>query len=235
MKNFALFIIFSLPLFACRHEPNPFDGAKTDCETANRIQFANPKIGQLNRYLMYQAEGYLLEDSHQNFQYLPDTLLLEVVGEDSEGFIFREFFTAGSKPLSDWQIFVNYESDAINWHGKVEQDFFQVKTGEFYHQKSRFLFFTDPRLPLKKITENKTSIEGWKTKLKYCECDETAFAENFEQFGVYFPHLNIVKNDSWMQVDGPGTTYIFDPACTMAKILHVDWWTQKGYGFDLLP
>ena len=49
-----------------------------------------------------------------------------------------------------------------------------------------------------------------------------------------YENLNISIQNAIMAVDGPGTTYIYSNLNGMVRTSHYSWWTQSGFGWDLL-
>jgi hypothetical protein len=78
-------------------------------------------------------------------------------------------------------------------------------------------------------------ILGWKTSLNYCECRQQGYAEDYTLFGKTYDRLNVIVENSAMAWDGNGMTYAFSKGTGIVRFSTYGWWTQSGYGWDLLP
>ena len=61
------------------------------------------------------------------------------------------------------------------------------------------------------------------------------YTENYTLFGKTYGFLNVIVENSAMALDGNGETYVFSKPCGIVRSSTYSWWTQEGYGWDLLP
>jgi hypothetical protein len=215
-------------LVACKDK----NTAAFDCGSNQFISLKNPQIGQKNRYLMLEGSGYSAGNG-SDFDYLPDTMVVEITGQDSIGFIVKEYFTAGSADLPSFPQYIIRENEAIYSHVRVEQNEFVIIPGS--NQFSRFWFSNNQNLTLNEATENPITLDGWVAKSNPSSPKQLGFATDVTLLGTTYPRLNIVINNSAMLFDGPGFNYIYDPSCTLIRSTTYSSWTDKGFAYDLLP
>ena len=85
------------------------------------------------------------------------------------------------------------------------------------------------------ISTPKFDMPGWKTNLGYCECRRTGYLEDYNLFGRAYQRLNVLVDNSPMATDGNGETYVYSKFYGIVRYSTYSWWTQDGYGWDLLP
>ncbi|MBN8677188.1 MAG: hypothetical protein J0M29_03125 [Chitinophagales bacterium] len=230
MKYFAfpLLFIWVLSFVSCKHEPccTPEPGP-----TLNQLDFTNLAVGQRSRYLLLWGEGYAWGQT-DNYTYLQDTLMLEVLAEDPQkGFLVEERLHYQQDLSSTW---LEYDKDSVyTYYLQATADSLKVfpVTGNYIRSR----IFDLSALPLAQIASPEVHIVGWMTDLPYCECTRKGFVKNYTQFGRIYPSLNMFMYNSPMALDGPGLTCIYSAKDGMVRYSKYSWWTQSGYGFDLLP
>jgi hypothetical protein len=198
----------------------------------NPIRPGAMQVGQKSRYLMLEGKNYFELGAYDDFEYLPDTLIVEITAQDGADFTFKEYFTKGSLSVS-YPGYIMYDTNAVTYLARVENDTF--KTIQNGSQYSRLFHYNNLALPLAHISSNQTTIKGWKTTLSYTESYVAAYTVNYNLFGKSWPFLNIIVNNTSMAFDGPGMTYMYEADAGIARTSSYSWWTQSGYGFDYLP
>lgn len=197
------------------------------------ISFRGLEVGQRSYYLGLLGEKYF-NSSTNDFVYTDDTLILSVVGKDSIGFKVTES--------------VHYYGDVDNWMApdkdstyvyylKVENDTLHIIPAGTKHVASRIFDYVlyNEGLPLALFSDQTINITGWKTDLGYCECRREGYDDQHQQFGVDYSMLNVLIENSPMALDGPGRTVVYSADAGLVRFSTYSWWTQSGYGWDLLP
>lgn len=201
--------------------------------SSDRIRFDQPAIGQTSRYLGLLGEDYFTAD-FDHYSYTDDTLVLEIVAKDNNGFKVRETL----RSVGDVDPWMAGEQDSVYYYYfRVADDTLKVTpVGSADYIRSRIFTYGagTKGLGLKDIDNQQVEIKGWKTDLDYCECDREAYTLNYEQFGVSYDRLNVVVNNFFMAIDGPGETYVYSQKSGIVRFSQYGWWTQSGYGWDLL-
>jgi hypothetical protein len=232
-----LFFLFGLALIigSCTklstETPIPVDNPKVYND--NPIMFCGLAVGQQSAYILLEGSQYNNNNVLDDFIYVNDTLIVEVIAEDENGFLVKEYLTEGSAPLpmgvyqipdSTFQYYLKIENDSLKYFDPDAE----------YGLNSLLFWYSSGALALDLYDNQEATIEGWKTSLPYCECNQTGYAPIYELFGVTYEDLNISIRNTDMQVDGPGTTYIYSNLYGMVKSSHYSWWTATGFGWDLV-
>lgn len=241
MKKLLLLSFLAAGLFftACSgcKEPAPENNAilcGDDFKTDNPIIPGDVQVGQRNHYRLLRGNGYG-SASGLDFEYLPDTLIVEVVAKNGDVFTLKEFFTCGSQPLADKPGFVVYSDRAVTTQVRVANDSFNIIASIFNCcNDSRLFFNSAAALPLMRVQFPEVQIDGWKTTLPYHESNTMAFMQNADLLDKTWPYLNVASLNKGMQTDGPGFTFLYDREHGIARTTYYSWWTQAGYGFDYM-
>ncbi|HFA48691.1 MAG TPA: hypothetical protein ENJ95_06720 [Bacteroidetes bacterium] len=232
---FVAFIIFS----ACNKSgtdipviEQPPVTADTIYYNENPIMYCGMAVGQKSVYVLLEGRHYYDTSVVDDFDYLPDTLVVEIIGEDEHGFLVKEYLTEGS----DISLFQSYfvPDSSYQYYLKIEDGFlhFFDFEDEFYIKSSLFWGWEDS-LDLNLFAQE-VDIVGWKTTFPYCECEQMGYDPSFDLLGITYDDLNISIRNTDMQMDLPGTTFMYSNNYGMIRSSHYSWWTQSGYGWDLL-
>jgi hypothetical protein len=222
---FALFALF----FSCKKD----DPYNVPDPASDRIRFDALAVGQVSQYIGLAGEMYY-SNEYDQFSYSDDTLRLEIVAKDANGFKVKETLHY----VGDVHEWLDWDKDSThNYYLRISNDTLYAMPINASYLNSRIFTYRINKfgLPLKKITAPKIEILGWKTSIPYCECDKQGYAENYSLFGQTYDHLNVVVNNSFMAVDGPGETYVYSKGYGVVRFSTYSWWTQSGYGWDLQP
>ncbi len=235
--RFLMSLIFLVGMFSCQKnsDSNP---QSADKNASFRIKFDRPAIGQKTRYILFRGANYR-DANNLNFEYLKDTLELEIVGKDSAlGWNIREKLTAGSVSLHG-ESNVAYPDSEFKYFFKSEGYIFLLNSRD--ERISSRIFFLEkesnyPYLTLLDYQSPEVDMKGWKTSLPYAENYRTAYTKNYNLLGITYPHLNVVINNTGMQTQsGLGNTHIYSSANGLVRSTQYNRYTQQGYGWDLIP
>ena len=229
MKKPVIFLALFVALFACKKERLP----DVPVPASHHIRFDLPAVGQVSKFIGLSGEEYL-SSNNDLFEYSDDTLRLEIVAKDAIGYKVKESLHYNDAV----QEYLEWDKDSVyHFYLKISNDtLYAVPAGMLYVQSRLFGFqITEHGIPLKKILSPKVEIDGWKTSFNYCECYRTAYTENYTLFGKLYERLNVVVENSPMALDGSGETYVYDKSSGIVRASTYGWWTQSGYGWDLLP
>ena len=243
MKHIRSFLLFAIPValfvFSCRKENPPGPTGPTGPPAAGLIRFDSMAVGQISKYIGLTGEDYYTSNN-DNYQYVDDTLVLEIVAQDANGFLVAESLHY----VGDIYPWIGEHPDSVyHYYLEVKDDTLKAKKvpspSQWPYPDSRIFSFrtamNDGGLPLAQITSPKVDILGWKTSLGYCECRREAYTEDYTLFGVDYPPLNVIVENSAMAFDGNGETYVYSKETGVVRFSTYGWWTQSGYGWDLLP
>lgn len=197
------------------------------------IRFDSMAIGQKSRYLSLWGENYY-SSSTDDFGYFDDTLQLEIVGYDANGYKVKETLHY----LGDVHHWLTPDKDSVYYYYfKLEGNTLKIapSQGNFSHSRIIAYHTGQQGLNLTEIPSPLVEIKGWKTSWPYCECARTGYAENYTLFGVNYPRLNVLVNNAPMSFDGNGETYVYAKERGIVRFSTYSWWFQNGMGWDLLP
>lgn len=194
------------------------------------IRFDSLEIGQVSRYKAFIGQNYR-SPNLSPFEYIGGVLVMEIVDQNSDGWVVKEFFESAPNVPEHLRTFLDPDT-TFTYALRVEQDVLRV-IAQGTELRSR-LFFprVRPDLPLRPFGEHETELMGWKTTLPYCECYREAFIEDAEVGGRTYPDVNAVVDNDFMQVDGPGATYLYSAEDGLVRSVWYSWWTGEGLGFD---
>lgn len=198
---------------------------------ANPIVFSSLAIGQQSWYVRFYGEDYR-DPNNLAFEYTPDTLVVEVVQATEDGYVFIEYLRPGSTALEENETF--YMPDSTQYLVRIANDQLQVfGIDQTYHNSNLFMSYREP-LPLAPIQENKAEIRGWKTSLSNSESYRKGYIIDYRLFDRTYPRLNVIIDDTDMQVDGPGKTFLYAKEAGIVRSSSASAWTSQGWGWDHL-
>jgi len=229
MKHLLFFSFSLFLLFSCRDRREYLLP-----DSGTHIRFNDMQIGQTSRYVLFKGEAYF-EANNFNFTYLPDTLVLAIIGADANGYLVEEKLTPGSASLHGANHIYNADS-VYRYYLAIENDTVRQKAvpGQSFWIPNHL---TDNPfvLPLAQFTTPEVNIVGWKTDHAYTESYWTATDPAYSLFGYFYADLNILTDNRDMVLDGPGSWYAYSAENGIVKTASYSWWTQEGIGWDLLP
>jgi len=219
--------IFLLSINACKKEPVEI------IETTD-VNFNNPKVGNFRHYVLLQGENIRDRENH-NYEYLNDTLRIEIIDIDENGYLIEEKLTEGSASLNG-ENNVSFPSQIVSYYLTISDEMISIKN---LHPrvKSRLFFIPDEieELQTAEYDELEIEMESWKTNLPFNTTFQLAFLEDFELLGKMYEHLNGVINNSPMQNEMSGYTHVYSMKEGLVRSSNYSWHTSKGFGWDLLP
>ena len=201
-------------------------------ENGHAIDFSALNVGQESSYVRFEGEDYR-DTENLNFEYTPDTLVVQVVQATEGGYVFMEYLRPGSRGLVENDAF--YMPDSIRYLVSIVDDQLRVSgIDQLYHLSHLFWNYQEA-LPLEDTQENEVDIRGWKTSLPFTELYRSGYVVDFQLFGKTYSRLNVVVDDTDMQVDGPGKTFLYSIEEGIVRSSSASAWTGHGWGWDRLP
>lgn len=231
---FMKFQIFGLTLFsfliftACQKNEAPLV-----CEhETNLIRFDQPEVGQVSRYVRFSDTN--ANDDDNNFNFIKDTLVLEIVSADSGGFKVKESLTPGSNCLT--QAENPCHSDAVFYYFKIENDTVLLYDPLEPEVCCPMIFWQSFKLPL--TTANHVfTVDKWKLEApaSITTCPETGRVENFKQFGTDYGTMKVASTLSCNRAfDGHDYTYVYSESKGIVRYYEIGSWVPKAEGWYLL-
>jgi len=206
------------------------------CTAEKGIQpviFNSLAVGQKSRFVFFSGDNYH-DSTDLSIQYHPDTLVMEIIEIDGNGFRVKECITEGSQGHPD----VLFPDSVLYYYIKVENGYLRPRRSPentFSGVYSRLFITREIPLPLANIESQEMQLVGWKTSPANFGLYREGFCENCELNGTVFPYLNFILDNTDMTFDGHGTTWVYALNAGLVRAFYVSAWTGSGRGWDVLP
>jgi len=205
------------------------------------IDFLNLEVGQKSKYLLYRGGLEGPWGSYLLFEYLPDTLVLEVVGENNGLFQVEEKITKGSAVFNEGfsKKYIKYPDSVYSYAISVSGNQFVVtSTNAQAFNCSRLFKFCSLQLNLTYTGLNENQIIGWLPTTWLAGGTRYASLPEYEQFGILYKNLNIYLKNEKVSVDGYGYSYIYSAEHGLVMTAfgyNIHNGTDSSHGWALLP
>lgn len=234
MKYFQLiFVLSAFIAFNSCSKDEPIDIQQD--RFGNRLQFNNLEVGQMSKYVFFIGENYDQQGTN-SYNYLNDTLVLEIVGEDEEGFLVREYLTPESESLHAASnvafpdAMILYYLDASSGELKLKSKEDRLITRLFQLSSAN-----EGSYDLSEMNEFELKINGWTTSQPLYDGVLEGFTTNYRQLNLEFDNLNVLIDNRDVMLGGPGNTHVYSEKYGLVRATSYNASTGKGFGWDLLP
>ncbi len=207
----------------------------TENELDNRVQFDQLKVGQISKYVFFIGENYDQQGTN-SYNYVTDTMVLEVFDEDVNGFLVREYLTPGSASLHDANnvafadmnvvYYLNNEGGKLNLFSKDDRLITRL-----FQMSSQ----NEGTYDLMEMGMMEIKINGWTTSQPLYDGVLEGFTTNYRQLNLEFDNLNVLIDNRDVMLGGPGNTHIYSEKYGLVRATSYNASTGKGFGWDLLP
>lgn len=234
----ATMFCLSVMMTSCQKDSET--GTQNTGQNPDPIEIGCLMVGQQSKFIRFSGNEYF-SATNSNITYHADTLVMEVISEDSDGFILKESLTPHSVSVvnntlwnadSVYYLRAYVDTDTL-W---VEPQYGEYASSWFFSEVSKrnsfYSQYTMSELPLHQFQGQEVAFFGWKTTHPYGEIYKEAHINNGGLLGTIYPFLNVRIDDSAMAFDGPGYTIIYEPKGRLVRSSVVSWWTQSGGGWD---
>ncbi len=231
MRQFIFFLSLLAFLSACKKD-EPYYAPQS---VPGHIRFDTLAVGQVSRYLCLNGRHYYTISFDGYFEYTDDTLQLEIVAQDANGFKVAEtLHYAGA--VNTW-IDGPWMDSTYYYYLRVSNDTLRIIPVNTNYAYSRIFAFhaRHDGIPLQKKESVEVKIKDWRTTFPSYADRFEGHVENYTQFGKTYDYLNVIVENSGMAADGNGETYIFSKPFGIVRFSTYGSWTGEGYGWDLLP
>ncbi len=231
---FMKYQIFVLPLLtlifftACKKD----EVRPNDTRNPNPIRFDNPAVGQTSRYVRFSDSN--ANDNDNSFNFIKDTLVLEIVASDANGFKVKESLTPGSNCLTQTEN--PCESNAIFYYFKIENDTVTLYDPLEPAACCPMMFWHSFKLPMT-VANHLFMVDKWKliAPATVVDCPESGRVENFTQFGKNYGTMNVTSTLSCNRAfDGHDYTYVYSASKGIVRFHEIGSWIPTGSGWYLL-
>ncbi|HMX38788.1 MAG TPA: hypothetical protein PKD78_00615 [Saprospiraceae bacterium] len=223
-----LFTALSLLAFACKDH---FEPAPPLPVSGQQVRFDQPEVGQISTYIRFR--GPSCPGNAPGFQYLPDTLMLEVTDVQGELITCRERLTPGSACVLSPDTHDDPKGGGIaeltctlrKSNGEIK---LVAASGTYLQTR----LFQEPSLtlPLAPIASPERLLQEW-----YPQDDggNSGYLLNHSQQGATYPRLNVATYYGPMAWDGAGFLQLYAAEWGMVRAGLRSSWCQAGEGWDL--
>ncbi len=234
--QFAWIIVAFACLTACnKNDTNP----ETSLNLGNIISYDALEVGQQSKYIFFIGNDYT-DLQRSNFLYYTDTLIVEIIGNDENGFLVKEFLTEKSAsrtgasnvafPEAEFFYYISQDQEATNPTLKVTSKDSRLKTRLF-----QFSSQTSAEFSLEENEEMEVDIISWSTSQPLYDGTLEAFTIDFESMDKVYPRLNVFIDNRDIPFGAPGTANLYDKKYGLIRSIQYNASNGKGYGWDLLP
>ncbi len=221
-----LFICFmGLMLLSCQKEQEFGQPTLT-----NKINLGDLKVGQKSRFefFSFDQEGNVFSER----QFHPDTLVVEVVGETTSGFIVEERLSEGSMLWNDAE---NPFSEVIQHIWISRSDTLRIDPIPGQQDLDSYLFhYRVSPFPLSPYQQEEIDLFDGLPSGPYMPYARESFVRDATLNDFEIEHLNVYLDWHAMAFDGPGVGYYFQPNRYLFQTIIVYAWTGSGKGWRLL-
>lgn len=225
MNKTSLYLLFLTFCCACKKETDNFD------PPSNSILLNNMAVGQRNYYRHLGGDG---PTNPYNYDYQPDTLLLEVVAEEAGVFTLKESLTPGSLALSK-------PEQALKIPGGINPSMYRltVKDGQLTFVgivgtgTPRLFYKSQQTWPTTEVTTDEVKFDSWYPP--YSPFFSQAYVRNIKVGKYTFQRLNVVCNDKHKPVDVPRRFFLYNPKAGLVRSGQMRGaWDSRHIAWDLI-
>ena len=229
MKSLAALLLFVLVFGACKGDD---EAAPAPVAADINLRYLEP--GQQSRYVLLRGENYL-DAQNGNYEYLADTLVLEVISEDEVGFLVSERLTPGSASLNG-AFHVAFAESTFFFYLIDDAETGQLRIQSTNERNRSRLFFTPDGdgLPMTQFEEPVVQMNGWKTDLPLVQSRIEARLNQYRFADQTFAAVNVLLDNRDMRAVGVGHTHLYAVDGPLLRSSRYSAQTGEGFGWDLL-
>lgn len=206
-----------------------------ELDFGNKVQFNKLEVGQKSQYVFFIGEDYDQQGS-SSYTYVTDTLVLEIIDQDDNGFLVREYLTPESASLHSASN-VAFADATIVYYLSPEAGKLNLITKEQRLTTRLFQLSSknEGSYSLDDMNEFEIKINGWSTSQPLYDGVLEGFTTNYRQLNLEFDNLNVLIDNRDVMLGGPGNTHIYSEKYGLVRATSYNASTGKGFGWDLLP
>lgn len=237
LKCFSILLLLALCVISCGKDNE--EGTPGPSETLKSFNFDDLTVGQTFRYSLFFGNDYFTPGENDMFYYSGDTLQLEITEVNEYGVKIKESILPTSAMFIDLHNYYGLNKEAVyenQW--VVSNDSLMIyMSDDMSHTPKSHLFRlpsagNNVKLPLNVNTSEEIEIDGWKTSVSPYTDDGNYFVDDLELLGNVYDYLNVAVRHSFMNVDGPGHTYVYNKEFGFVRVVEINPWFGSGVGWD---
>ena len=234
--QFAWLIVALMCLNSCNKEKQ---NAEEALNFGNIINYENLEIGQSSKYIFFIGNDYS-DLQRSNFLYYTDTLIVEIIGQDENGFLVKENLTQYSASRTGASNVPFPETEFYYYLSVIEESseptlIVSSKDSRLKTRLFQFSSQTSASFLLGENEEMEIDIIGWSTSQPLYDGTLEAYTNNFESLEILYPRLNVFIDNRDIPFGAPGTANIYHKEYGLIRAIQYNASNGKGYGWDLLP
>lgn len=232
MTLLALCALVTL-MSACKKDKSPSED--TSHLSDGVVRFDQMMIGQRSQYILLKGDNYK-DPANHNFEYFKDTLEIEVVAEDENGFLIKERLTDWSASVTDAIPMVPYADVTFYYYLRTDGNTVKMTEMMDYHRARLFFFGEDYplELPLDAVPSTKVAMESWKTDFPYKEERNVLAIPQLTLNGELYENAIALIDNRPLLKELPGQTHVFSPEFGLLRSSQYSYSTRIGFGWDLI-
>lgn len=191
------------------------------------INLAQMKVGQKSYYVRLKGDGTRMPKPYRS-EYMPDTLVAEIIAESGGVCTIKEYLTPGSAAIKN----PTFDIEEHIYKVKIDKGvliFLPESSGSW---QSRLFPKAKMTLPMAENQAKAISFAGWMPDLM--ENEKAGFVDNFKVFDKSFARLNFIRDYDDMAFDGFGFFYVYSEKAGIVRAGQVSSWGFPGTAWDLL-
>jgi len=239
LKILTFFGLFSILLASCTDPMSLEDDKiiKPHLHTGN-INFENLQVGQRSAFMFFLGFNYK-NPNDAFYCYTLDTLFMEIVDKDQDGFLIREYYSPNSRVFSPNLSRFNPSSVGympVEYRINIDNETVIFSQSHYLHRNS-YLFgeLKDASLPLREFAGLRFSSTDWTLgSQNLTTADVYGFVTDFELMGVRYDRLNVRSLYSKQGYSYSTRIHAYDPEIGVVRTMNVDGYSGTCFGWDLL-
>jgi len=206
-----------------------------DDNYGNKVQFNKLKVGQQSKYVFFIGENYD-EQATNSYNYVTDTMVLDIFDQDEHGFLVREYLTPGSASLHNASNVAFADANVVYYLNNKDGMLSLTSKDERLITRLFQLSSDNPgEYDLNELDMLELRINGWTTSQPLFDGLLEGYTKNYRQLNLEFDNLNVLIDNRDVKLGGPGNTHIYSEKYGLVRATSYNASTGKGFGWDLLP
>jgi len=219
MKTKILFSLLPLTLVMWNCQQNDDIQALVSAgDCPNCINFENMQVGQQSRYVAFTGKR---DFEDQDYHYLSDTLVVQVVAQEGADFMIEEFLTSNQDSIRTYRIGLTESSVHIGLN-------------EYWIGSWLFQGGTNINIALEPKDYQSAEIKGWEAVVRCETAPCYAYLPEYKQNRSVYNDLYVYHNYGPMAWDGNGFFAIYNAKYGVVRSVSVGSWVPVAGGWDLI-
>lgn len=229
MKKAIILIFVTSLLLSCDALIDNLDGSNSkNISNSNPVSFSNPEVGQSTIYVGLYIENY--SNEHMSCSEYSDTLKIEVVDFNANAIELRQIFIYNNMILksSDFNAYDTTYFTIELFNDSIKAIYPVPIIAQVIVAPNLFLWY-NPSIP-QETTNPATFTGGCLPKIPQ-QLKAEYLLSNLVIEDKTYSNISLFVNNTDMQVDGPGYTFIYSMKDGLIASYITNPWTDTGSGW----